>query len=355
LLTLSISGSAVLVTRLAVRLRTVGIRQFCGDDYITLLVLLCYVGDAVTVDRTYVLGTNVDFTQEWIMRMTPHERQHVITGSKLELLAWYSYTALIWALKACMLFFFGRLTNGLSMQTYVRYLSIVIGLSYVAVFLTITCGCLPIEKNWQITPDPGLKCTVSTRRAVHLPSPNAADLCPVQTSNPLRRLNPQHRDRRSHPHHADPNALESKRHPPKEGWLVATPLPWHLRHRSRLDPSHHVFTSLAKRPEHQPLGSARNTRRSHRSQHPHTATYAPQNFLDSWAHACQSEKEQYIRFHRWKHQLGEANMDIIDWAVPACSITPGSRSRTPRGCRDAVKERSEHRDEGRFGQLQQPL
>jgi hypothetical protein len=283
---LSILGSAVLILRLVVRLRTVGIRQLCGDDYITLLVLLCYVGDAVTVDRTYVLGTNVDFTQEWIMRMTPHERQHVITGSKLELLAWYSYTALIWALKACMLFFFGRLTNGLSMQTYVRYLSVVIGLTYVAVFLTITCGCLPIEKNWQISPDPGLKCTVSTRLNLHLSSSQKADLCPVQTSNPLRRLNPQHRDRRSDSHNTYTYALEPKRHPRKETRPVLTPLPWHLRHRSRLDPSHHVSTSLTKRPEHQPLGSARNTRRSHRSQHPHPATHAPQNFLDSRSYDC---------------------------------------------------------------------
>lgn len=159
---MSVAGSTVLLARLAVRVRTVGFRKLCGDDYITLLVLLCYIGDAVTVDLTYELGTNVDFTQERLLSMSEHERQNVITGSRLELLAWYSYTALIWALKACMLFFFTRLTSGLSMQTYVRYLSVGIALSYVAVFLTITCGCLPIEKNWQIMPDPGLKCTVST-------------------------------------------------------------------------------------------------------------------------------------------------------------------------------------------------
>jgi hypothetical protein len=218
--------------------------------------------------------------------MTPHERQHVITGSKLELLAWYSYTALIWALKACMLFFFGRLTNGLSMQTYVRYLSVVIGLTYVAVFLTITCGCLPIEKNWQISPDPGLKCTVSSKRYMHIPSLNTTDMFPVQTSNPLRRLNPQHCNRRSDSHNTHTYALELKRHPRKETRPVLTPLSRHLRHRSRLDPSHHVFTSLTKRSEYQPMGCARNSRWSHRSQHPHLATHAPQNFLDSRSHDC---------------------------------------------------------------------
>jgi hypothetical protein len=156
----------VLLTRLVVRARTVGIRQFCGDDYITLVVLLCYIGDAVTVDLTYRFGTNVDFTQDQLLGMTEAERQQVITGSKLELLAWYSYTALIWALKFCMLFFFGRLTAGLSMQTYVRYLTVAMFVSYAAVFLTITCGCVPIHKNWQIMPDPGLHCTVSTIHAI---------------------------------------------------------------------------------------------------------------------------------------------------------------------------------------------
>jgi hypothetical protein len=149
----------VLLTRLAVRARTVGFRQFCGDDYITLVVLVCYIADAVTVDFTYRFGTNIDFTQVQFANMTDAERREVITGSKLELLAWYSYTALIWALKACMLFFFGRLTAGLSMQTYVRYLTVALFLSYAAVFLTITCGCVPIQKNWQIMPDPGLHCT----------------------------------------------------------------------------------------------------------------------------------------------------------------------------------------------------
>lgn len=130
-----------------------------------MVVLLCYIGDAVTVDLTYRFGTNVDFTQDQLMSMTDAERQQVITGSKLELLAWYSYTALIWALKFCMLFFFGRLTAGLSMQTYVRYLTAAMFVSYAAVFLTITCGCVPIHKNWQIMPDPGLHCTVSVENA----------------------------------------------------------------------------------------------------------------------------------------------------------------------------------------------
>lgn len=42
-------GVAVLMARFVVRIRTVGIRQFAGDDYMSLVVLACYVADAVTV------------------------------------------------------------------------------------------------------------------------------------------------------------------------------------------------------------------------------------------------------------------------------------------------------------------
>ena len=140
-----------------------GVRQFDGDDYLSLLVLLCYTSDAVTVDMTYRLGSNVDFTKSEFEAMSPSDLHEVVLGSRLQLLAWYSYTALIWGLKGCMLFFLGRLTSGLKMQTYVRYLSGVMVLSYIAVFLTISCGCFPIQRNWQVVPDPGTKCTVSSR------------------------------------------------------------------------------------------------------------------------------------------------------------------------------------------------
>ena len=189
-LTVSILGAAVLLTRLAVRARTVGFRNFCGDDYITVLVLLCYIGDAVTVDRTYFLGTNVDFSQEQLKAMTPKEVHNIVIGSKLELLAWYSYTLLIWALKCCMLFFFGRLPSGLSIPTYVRWLTVGIVASYIAVFLTISCGCFPIQKNWQVIPDPGFQCTVSSGQ---FKSPQCnADSDPVQTTDFVRDSAYQH-------------------------------------------------------------------------------------------------------------------------------------------------------------------
>lgn len=70
------------------------------------------------------------------------------------------YTALVWSLKACMLCFYDRLTLGLGAQRWVKTLAIAVGLTYIATFLTVTLGCLPIQRNWQISPTPPLRCTL---------------------------------------------------------------------------------------------------------------------------------------------------------------------------------------------------
>lgn len=77
----------------------------------------------------------------------------------MQLTAWYSYTALLWSLKGTMLCFFTRMTIGTWHRTFVKTASWLCGISYIAVFLTITFGCYPTRKNWQVVPDPGEKCT----------------------------------------------------------------------------------------------------------------------------------------------------------------------------------------------------
>lgn len=80
-------GCCVLVLRFIVRLRTVGIRNFQGDDYISMLVLLCYTADAVTVTLTYLNGSNVDYTPEALTKLSKQENDQVIFGSRMQLFA----------------------------------------------------------------------------------------------------------------------------------------------------------------------------------------------------------------------------------------------------------------------------
>ncbi|KAI7329371.1 hypothetical protein KC315_g6176 [Hortaea werneckii] len=156
-------GVLIYFLRFCVRLRTVGIRHFQGDDWTSIAVLLFYTADAVTVTFTYLLGSNVDWPPEKLDQFNAQQIDNIILGSKLQLVAWYTYTALIWGLKACMLFFFNRLTFGLNVQTYVKILAVACGATYIAVFLTISVGCHPIQKNWAVDPYPPAECTLRSQ------------------------------------------------------------------------------------------------------------------------------------------------------------------------------------------------
>jgi hypothetical protein len=118
--------------------------------------------NVLLVTLTYLEGSNVDYDEEQLLVFTPAERRQVIFGSKMQLFAWYTYTALVWGLKACMLFFLNRLTFGLPSQNFVKALAITCVVTYVAVFLTITCSCHPIQLNWQVVPYPPERCTLRT-------------------------------------------------------------------------------------------------------------------------------------------------------------------------------------------------
>lgn len=81
-------GAAVLALRFVVRSRIAGVRGFQGDDYMSIVVFLCYLVDAVTVTYTYYYGTNVDFTIERLETMSDAQLHQIKLGSQLQLLAW---------------------------------------------------------------------------------------------------------------------------------------------------------------------------------------------------------------------------------------------------------------------------
>ncbi|XRM43951.1 hypothetical protein ABZX51_007105 [Aspergillus tubingensis] len=88
------------------------------------------------------------------------EEYHLrVGGSKTQVLGWSLYTTLLWLLKSCMAVFYSRLTAGLiNMHIRIRIAYFLIGATYIAVIISILAGCHPIQKNWQINPNPGNYC-----------------------------------------------------------------------------------------------------------------------------------------------------------------------------------------------------
>ncbi|KAF2008696.1 hypothetical protein BU24DRAFT_381647 [Aaosphaeria arxii CBS 175.79] len=152
-------GVTVILLRYIVRIRAVGFRGFQGDDYIAILSLALYTADAILVDICYHKGTNVDVEPSVVDLLTDSEIKAVKEGSKAQIAAWYTYTGLIWCMKFMLLFFYQRLTIATFESRLVRYCFWMCGITYVAVFLTITFGCHPIAMNWQVRPLPPRACT----------------------------------------------------------------------------------------------------------------------------------------------------------------------------------------------------
>ncbi|KAK2757622.1 hypothetical protein FQN54_004591 [Arachnomyces sp. PD_36] len=154
----------VILLRTYARWSTVGFREFCPDDYLILLAGAVFIGEAVTA---YPFAAQSRALSNCCM--TPEEREAVIPGSpehhfrvmgsKVQLAGWTEYTTILWLSKLCMAFSYFRLTPGLLyIMRRIKFGIALICVTYVAAIFSSFMSCLPIEKNWQIYPDPGNFC-----------------------------------------------------------------------------------------------------------------------------------------------------------------------------------------------------
>ncbi|KAL2819976.1 hypothetical protein BJX63DRAFT_418544 [Aspergillus granulosus] len=150
--------------RIAARWTVAGPKNFQFDDYLMPLAGLVYgleTGAAYCVGAWWRGLANNAMTDAQRAALDPHSQEHAwrVGGSKTQVLGWSLYTTLLWLLKACMAVFYSRLTAGLiNMKIRVQIAYALIGATYIAVICSILFGCHPIQKNWQIYPDPGNYC-----------------------------------------------------------------------------------------------------------------------------------------------------------------------------------------------------
>ncbi|GAB7322998.1 hypothetical protein MBLNU13_g05525t1 [Cladosporium sp. NU13] len=101
--------------------------------------------------------------------MTPEQRENLDTdsvehynrvwGSKIQVIGWSFYAAILWGLKVCITALHGRLTTGIShVQLRVRLAYGILLATYLGVALAILCSCQPFHHFWQVSPDPSQLC-----------------------------------------------------------------------------------------------------------------------------------------------------------------------------------------------------
>ena len=133
------------------------------------LTCSCKVTYSIETALAYSVGAywhglaNSGMTDEERKALDPASEEYRlrVNGSKTQVAGWSTYTFLLWVLKAAMAAFYLRLTEGL--DNYRPRIFIGFGLivvTWLVVLFSILFGCHPMEKNWQIYPDPGSTSTL---------------------------------------------------------------------------------------------------------------------------------------------------------------------------------------------------
>ncbi|KAK0666826.1 hypothetical protein QBC41DRAFT_280275 [Cercophora samala] len=158
-------GVALVVVglRTYVRLTTVGIKRFQADDYLMLVAAGAYTVEtylAYSVGAFWKGLANNAMTDEQRRLLDPNSEEFRlrVNGSKTQVAGWSTYTFLLWTIKAAICTFYLRLTEGLEYRKRIFTGFVMIFTTWVAVLLSILLGCRPLERNWQIYPDPGNHC-----------------------------------------------------------------------------------------------------------------------------------------------------------------------------------------------------
>ncbi|KAH1501487.1 hypothetical protein KXX06_001228 [Aspergillus fumigatus] len=132
----------VIILRIVARIMTVGLHNFQLDDYLMPLAGVVYgleTGAAYCVGAWWKGLANNHMTDDQRAALSPDSEEFRLRvgGSKTQVLGWAGL---------------------INMHIRVRVAYGAIGVTYLIVILSILFGCHPMHKNWQIYPNPGLRC-----------------------------------------------------------------------------------------------------------------------------------------------------------------------------------------------------
>ncbi|KAI4861838.1 hypothetical protein F4820DRAFT_464370 [Hypoxylon rubiginosum] len=162
----------VIGLRIYVRWLDVGPGNWQLDDYLMPLIGVAagshiWMGWFVASKLGGLTNANLsDERRATLSDTNPAEYTTRQLASKVLIAVWSLSAFIIWALKVCLAVSYSRITARLrNLKLQVRLSYFFIGVTYVAVQVTILFSCRPISKLWQINPDPGNMCHPSSSRA----------------------------------------------------------------------------------------------------------------------------------------------------------------------------------------------
>ncbi|KAI1262225.1 hypothetical protein F5Y18DRAFT_430460 [Xylariaceae sp. FL1019] len=156
-----IAGSLIFFARWLIRWRLVGIKAWEVDDWLSVVAWIVSTVYFILVEELGQYGAPVGFTQEMREALTPEMRQSFEYGSKILFACFGFLITLQWTLKATLVTFFMRLTRQTKLYKYTLAIAGISVVAFVAAVVTWPTHCLPIQRAWQILPDPGFECSLN--------------------------------------------------------------------------------------------------------------------------------------------------------------------------------------------------
>ncbi|KAH6974361.1 hypothetical protein BGZ61DRAFT_499856 [Ilyonectria robusta] len=151
-------GSLIIFSRIFVRWRMIGLRGFKPDDYIILLSWVTYTVMTVAAHIVGGLGDLHALTLEQRKALTDEEAAPYIYGTQWFCAGVATYVLFIWTLKFNMLFLYQRVVRGLWVEKFIKPVMLLLGATFIAIFLILFCACRPYNRMWVVYPDQGSIC-----------------------------------------------------------------------------------------------------------------------------------------------------------------------------------------------------
>ncbi|RAL16714.1 uncharacterized protein BO97DRAFT_402366 [Aspergillus homomorphus CBS 101889] len=146
------------VLRFIARIRRLGVTNLQTDDYLMMFAVVWYTLLCVALNQVASGGGSNLMGEDDIKALTPTIKADRIRGSKWVFVSEHSFLLAIWAMKACMLVIYARITEGLRQRKWVNYLSIYVALGFVVTELSLFLICRPLPNYWAV-PTPYEQCS----------------------------------------------------------------------------------------------------------------------------------------------------------------------------------------------------
>lgn len=103
------------------------------------------------------LGDLHALTLEQRKALTDEEAAPYIYGTQWFCAGVATYVLFIWTLKFNMLFLYQRVVRGLWVEKFIKPVMLLLGATFIAIFLILFCACRPYNRMWVVYPDQGCK------------------------------------------------------------------------------------------------------------------------------------------------------------------------------------------------------